>query len=296
MTYHVNPDTGDSGVCTASVKPCKYGGEDGTENHFQSEAEALAARDVKLVEIYGKIPSHKRKQQPAEMFVDRGDERYQKVTTDIPKVHGTRILLWGTEHTVHVNDVGHVKLYEDRSGDDMTNRYKGKTVSDSYDLIGGPDTEAFRSQIRFIEGHKQLVAARNDFSKTMLTLRRELVGNDNNVSCNLVPKTEKDGKVSDWKLYVEGWNDKTGKPEFSFTVEELGDKDGEGNERGFGIEGKGNARTNRALEILENLNNSLNLNEAFRKKERLQYEAVQVTQLNKDVDAAIKRENKKKKD
>lgn len=41
--FHVNPATGAAAACTADVKPCPHGGESGSDNHFDTRQEAVAA-------------------------------------------------------------------------------------------------------------------------------------------------------------------------------------------------------------------------------------------------------------
>lgn len=43
QTYHVNPTSGEASKCRASVKPCPFGGDSGTENHYDSMEEARTA-------------------------------------------------------------------------------------------------------------------------------------------------------------------------------------------------------------------------------------------------------------
>lgn len=43
--YHVDPKTGNMGVCRARKGNCPFGGEDGTANHYDSEAEAQAVSE-----------------------------------------------------------------------------------------------------------------------------------------------------------------------------------------------------------------------------------------------------------
>lgn len=38
--WHVNRETGDVGLCNATVRTCPYGGETGVENHYASKKEA----------------------------------------------------------------------------------------------------------------------------------------------------------------------------------------------------------------------------------------------------------------
>lgn len=45
--FHINPETGKAGTCTASVKPCKYGAE---TPHFKSSAEAQSAYEESMNE------------------------------------------------------------------------------------------------------------------------------------------------------------------------------------------------------------------------------------------------------
>lgn len=41
--FHINPNTGKAARCTASVRTCKYGGESGVENHYETAEEARQA-------------------------------------------------------------------------------------------------------------------------------------------------------------------------------------------------------------------------------------------------------------
>lgn len=53
--YHVNTETGESGVCGASVRNCPFGGETGVDNHYNTEAEAVAAGERLLAEKYNPL-------------------------------------------------------------------------------------------------------------------------------------------------------------------------------------------------------------------------------------------------
>lgn len=46
--YHVNPTTGLAAICTATTRPCKYGGESGNENHYSSKKEAQEAYEKSM--------------------------------------------------------------------------------------------------------------------------------------------------------------------------------------------------------------------------------------------------------
>lgn len=51
--YHVN-DKGAPGVCHATKRPCRFGGIDGKENHYETLADANAAAEKKIEERYGR--------------------------------------------------------------------------------------------------------------------------------------------------------------------------------------------------------------------------------------------------
>lgn len=63
VKYHVNPDTGGTGLCKAIKDPCPFGGETGTDNHYNTEAEAIEAGEKLLTEKYGTINTETRKKQ-----------------------------------------------------------------------------------------------------------------------------------------------------------------------------------------------------------------------------------------
>ena len=44
--YHVNPVTGEYGVCRAEKGKCPFGGTTGNENHFATEKEARKASEA----------------------------------------------------------------------------------------------------------------------------------------------------------------------------------------------------------------------------------------------------------
>lgn len=56
--FHVNPDSGASGKCNATVKDCPYGGETGTENHYATKIEAEQAGNKILRNKYGSFNVH----------------------------------------------------------------------------------------------------------------------------------------------------------------------------------------------------------------------------------------------
>lgn len=45
VKYHVNPETGKTGVCSASKRKCRYGGDSGSENHYNNETDAMRASE-----------------------------------------------------------------------------------------------------------------------------------------------------------------------------------------------------------------------------------------------------------
>ena len=56
MRYHVNPKTGNPGVCHAQAGKCPFGGD---ENHYPSENEARAAYEQKMAHMVVKAVSKK---------------------------------------------------------------------------------------------------------------------------------------------------------------------------------------------------------------------------------------------
>lgn len=74
--HHVNPETGQSGKCGAGTgakaRGCPFGGESGTENHYETEQEANAAAQVVLQEKYGELPSGMKKSDPAPKVEETG--------------------------------------------------------------------------------------------------------------------------------------------------------------------------------------------------------------------------------
>lgn len=46
VKYHVNPKTGDTGICGATKEKCPFGGDSGVENHYDTAFEARAAYEA----------------------------------------------------------------------------------------------------------------------------------------------------------------------------------------------------------------------------------------------------------
>lgn len=61
--FHVNPDTGEVGPCSASIRECKYGDNVGANHYFLHE-QAIAAGEAVLKEKHGAFPT-KQKTRPA---------------------------------------------------------------------------------------------------------------------------------------------------------------------------------------------------------------------------------------
>lgn len=59
--FHVNPETGQVGKCTADKKPCKYGGDKGTDNHYITEKEAQLQSELIMKEKYGNTATTRNK-------------------------------------------------------------------------------------------------------------------------------------------------------------------------------------------------------------------------------------------
>lgn len=63
MTFHVNPATGNASRCRATILPCPFGGDSGTENHYSSIEEARKAYEQiagqkKTINLKRKTPKH----------------------------------------------------------------------------------------------------------------------------------------------------------------------------------------------------------------------------------------------
>lgn len=63
--YHVDPQTGATGLCGAGSGPkargCPYGGDSGVENHFANKNEAETAGQEVLKKLYGDFPEPQKK-------------------------------------------------------------------------------------------------------------------------------------------------------------------------------------------------------------------------------------------
>lgn len=52
MAIHVNTNTGETGTCRAKKGQCPFGGESGTENHYDTREEAVAAAEKHMESVY----------------------------------------------------------------------------------------------------------------------------------------------------------------------------------------------------------------------------------------------------
>jgi Mor family transcriptional regulator len=59
MKYHINPETGVVSPCKAKIR-CRFGGESGHENHFESESDARVATEA-LLNLKNPVSSIRRK-------------------------------------------------------------------------------------------------------------------------------------------------------------------------------------------------------------------------------------------
>jgi len=53
--YHINPETGNPGICRANKKPCPHGG---AENHFESKEEARASFEKRQQPSFNKVKKY----------------------------------------------------------------------------------------------------------------------------------------------------------------------------------------------------------------------------------------------
>lgn len=57
--WHVNPESGDVGLCNATIKTCPYGGQSGTENHYATRDAAQEAVEKAFeVKFGGNLPEN----------------------------------------------------------------------------------------------------------------------------------------------------------------------------------------------------------------------------------------------
>lgn len=73
VRYHVNPGTGESGLCGATQKPCPHGGASGNENHYATEAEARAAGEAMLAQRHGTFAAKRATKRPSRVSVKSVD-------------------------------------------------------------------------------------------------------------------------------------------------------------------------------------------------------------------------------
>lgn len=66
--FHINPATGGISKCRAESQPCPFGGESGSENHFNSIAEAKVGYEQVMKHV--KIPTHSRQDQEPADYLD----------------------------------------------------------------------------------------------------------------------------------------------------------------------------------------------------------------------------------
>ena len=72
--YHINPKTARAGECHAKIK-CEFGGESGTENHYDSMDDARKAIEEKLSPMSVQKPQKKKPKPAAEDIDNYGKER-----------------------------------------------------------------------------------------------------------------------------------------------------------------------------------------------------------------------------
>lgn len=87
--FHVNPDSGASGKCNATVKDCPYGGENGTENHYATQVEAEQAGNKILQKKYGSFNVHTKSKLIDETesisTLQKRAKNLQEVLSDLPR-------------------------------------------------------------------------------------------------------------------------------------------------------------------------------------------------------------------
>lgn len=150
MVYHVNPDTGDSGVCRAEKGGCPWDKEKVGANHYETAAEAQSEGTKILVSEFGSLSTVAKSKGAADETVEdtvekanglRGALRYAPV--------GSRIKLLEvneTELTVQRNASGELLLIDDEGYDRA--KFLGNLNKLSYDLVSGSDSEEARNHLK----------------------------------------------------------------------------------------------------------------------------------------------------
>lgn len=101
MSYHVNPGTGKVSVCRAKIK-CRFGGVDGTENHYDSKQEANAAAELVMAELHAdtnRLKEPLRKAVPVRTEFEASKKRIREslakagVDVDLPDVRTEKELI-----------------------------------------------------------------------------------------------------------------------------------------------------------------------------------------------------------
>lgn len=81
--YHVNPNTGNTGVCKSEKGKCPFGGNSGDENHYKTAGEANQAAEKLMAEKYTEVnPSYRKKDTFAREDANRGINSEVKMDTE----------------------------------------------------------------------------------------------------------------------------------------------------------------------------------------------------------------------
>lgn len=81
--YHLN-EKNEMGVCSASVRPCKFGGATGVDNHFSSQEEALAEMERRFSEEHGAVPTSRQRESDPEEEAQRRREAAEATLAALP--------------------------------------------------------------------------------------------------------------------------------------------------------------------------------------------------------------------
>lgn len=107
--FHVNQNTGENGVCTATVQACPIGGE---SDHYNNKADAVKGSEQVLSRLHGTIPVQRKRTSINfdEVAVNEEDfphpqaNRLDKVSTTVDAIHNGATTANSISHALDVVD------------------------------------------------------------------------------------------------------------------------------------------------------------------------------------------------
>ena len=82
IKYHINPETGNTSQCTATVRDCAYAVNGQIPEHYNNEQEARKASEEMLAKRYGEI-SLKKKKESIKLETERKSVAMSSKSTEV---------------------------------------------------------------------------------------------------------------------------------------------------------------------------------------------------------------------